>query len=261
MSNIADRLTAKQKEAVSYIYQECIKAGITNLDMIAGLVAVANKETGLIPVSERPYTNSSNSYIKSIFTAKGYPKLHALTDQQLTDLKKNPEKFFNFLYDNKNGNGVNEGYKYRGRGFNQITFKGNYKGISDKFGVDYLSNPELINEPLGAGRGLIWYFTDNNRFFKPNEVTDVQDAVKKIYRHNAGWGNGWPTASRKGYTQMVSEAPQFREYLEKLSKQPINNKKTNLPKFLLWGLLILGGYIVYKNLNKQPNVENLPLPM
>lgn len=275
MSNIVDRLTPKQKNSVDFIYQECIKAGITNLDFIASLIALCNKESGLIPQSEiMNYSKERLPEVWGVFSKTGSKVKKGQGKYNYNDLAvkyaNNPEGLANYVYGikpygmrtNAGGNTApGDGHKYRGRGFNGITFKGLYKILSDKYGIDYVNNPDLINEPEHASKALIYYFTDLNKEFKPNEVTNVLDANRKTFRLNNGWGNGWPTSNSQGFTQMNSEAPQYREYLEKLSKQPINNKKTNIPKFLFLGLLILGGYIVYKNLNKQPNVENLPLTM
>jgi predicted chitinase len=50
--------------------------------------------------------------------------LSNLSEAELTKLKSNDEAFFNAVYGlAKYGQTANEGYKYRGRGLNQITFK------------------------------------------------------------------------------------------------------------------------------------------
>ena len=40
-----------------------------------------------------------------------------------------------------NNTAKNDGYLYSGKGFNQLTFKGNYKKIGDLIGIDLISNP------------------------------------------------------------------------------------------------------------------------
>ena len=53
----------------------------------------------------------------------------------------NPEKLANFTYANRNGNGSEasgDGWKYRGRGFIQITGRANYKACSDGLGADFI---------------------------------------------------------------------------------------------------------------------------
>ena len=50
-----------------------------------------------------------------------------MSDAQVDSLKANDESFYNTIYGGKYGNAPDEGYKYRGRGFNGITFKGIYQ--------------------------------------------------------------------------------------------------------------------------------------
>jgi len=260
--NFIDRLTDKQKQNADFIIETCLKNGITNPYTIAAILAVSNKETQLIPITERSYENTDNSDILRIFSAKNYPKLHALSKAQLTALKKKPEDFFNLLYGGRYENGEKEGYKYRGRGFVQHTFKYSYRKIGEKYGEDYVNNPDLLNEPKGAANGLVWYMTDANRFFNPNETIGINDAAEKVYMHVRGWGNGKPTASSLGWKQVQTEAPIFEEYV----KKKINELQTNtttpqnskLRRALLIGLIFAAGYFVYKYYNKQENVENLP---
>ena len=263
-----ERLTPKQKENADYIIETCLKNGITNPNMIAAILAVSNKETHLIPVTELSYENNTNDHIRKIFTQKQYPKLHALTDAQLTALKKKPEDFYNFLYGGRFETPQNEGYKYRGRGYVQHTFKVSYRKIGEKYGEDYINKPELLNQPKHAANGLIWYMTDNNSFFKPNDVTDINDAAEKVFMHVRGWYNGKPTSKSRGWQQVQTEAPLFAEYVKKkvneLQTNEINQVKPlgkKIPKAVWIGLIFLLGYYVYKNMNKQPNVENLPRPI
>jgi putative chitinase len=60
---------------------------------------------------------------------------------------RNPEKIANRVYGNRLGNDANEGYKYRGRGYFQITGKENYERMSKLINVDLVKNPDLVNDP------------------------------------------------------------------------------------------------------------------
>jgi predicted chitinase len=60
---------------------------------------------------------------------------------------RNAEKLANKVYSDRNGNGppeTGDGYRYRGRGFFQITGKGNYQKFGELAGVDLVSNPEAL---------------------------------------------------------------------------------------------------------------------
>ncbi len=60
---------------------------------------------------------------------------------------RQPEKIGSRVYANRLGNGdeaSGEGYKYRGRGYIQLTGKANYQKFSDFINQDLLANPDLI---------------------------------------------------------------------------------------------------------------------
>lgn len=59
---------------------------------------------------------------------------------------RNPEMIGNKVYGNRLGNDADEGYKYRGRGYFQITGKENYERMSKIINVDLVKNPDLVND-------------------------------------------------------------------------------------------------------------------
>lgn len=67
---------------------------------------------------------------------------------QLSNLyARNPEKIGSRVYANRLGNGdeaSGEGYKYRGRGYIQLTGKENYSRFAGFIGEDTVSNPDLV---------------------------------------------------------------------------------------------------------------------
>lgn len=262
-----DKLSNTQIKNLDLLLNEFVKAGITNKNFLTAIASLVHKESGIMPQSEVDYSNTANSWIRQVF--RGYQSIQNLTDDQLTKLKKNPEAFFNLLYGGRYGNSPTEGYKYRGRGYNGHTFKSQYIALSKKFGIDYVNNPDLLNLPENAAKGTLWYFTDNNRFFKPNEVIDLNDALKKVYRHNAGWGTGNPTTAQKGFKLMVNSAPEFEQYVDSFLKKNSGNIQDQQPGDLetiyvqagqdprkklfqqLLLLLLLGGALWYVNKKRK----------
>jgi putative chitinase len=74
-----------------------------------------------------------------------------------------PEKIANLVYGNRMGNGgasTGEGYKFRGRGYIQLTGKNNYQAFSDSMGVDFVKKPDLVatKYPLVSAA---WFFNKN----------------------------------------------------------------------------------------------------
>jgi len=63
---------------------------------------------------------------------------------------KNPEKLANFVYANRGGNGdaaSGDGYRYRGRGLFQLTFRDNYRLAGDALNLALIANPDLVLTP------------------------------------------------------------------------------------------------------------------
>ena len=66
-----------------------------------------------------------------------------MSNAEIDALKKNDVAFFNHMYGDMLDN-RGEGYKYRGRGYIQLTGRENYRTIGKAIGVDLESNPEFI---------------------------------------------------------------------------------------------------------------------
>lgn len=78
---------------------------------------------------------------------------------------RKPEKIANKVYSGRNGNGTEasgDGWKYRGRGIIQITFKNNYRACGTALGLNLVANPELLETPLHAFRSGAWYWNSRN---------------------------------------------------------------------------------------------------
>lgn len=69
---------------------------------------------------------------------------------------------------------VGDGWKYRGRGFLQLTGRYNYTEASKDLGLNLVKNPDLVLKPEVAARTAVWYW---NWRVKPN-VSDFNDTKK-----------------------------------------------------------------------------------
>lgn len=84
---------------------------------------------------------------------------------------KNAQALANFVYANQNGNGdeaSGDGWKFRGRGYIQLTGKTNYMAFDKFVDDDIMANPSLVADkyPLLSG-GWFWYTR------KLNTVADI----------------------------------------------------------------------------------------
>lgn len=76
---------------------------------------------------------------------------------------RNPEKIASKVYGGRMGNGgeeTKEGFKFRGRGYIQLTGKDNYTAFAKSIGEDTVANPDLVatKYPLASAA---WFFSKN----------------------------------------------------------------------------------------------------
>jgi|LakMenE18May11ns_1017448.scaffolds.fasta_scaffold9692068_3 putative chitinase len=90
------------------------------------------------------------------------------------------------VYANRMGNGAEtsmDGYTYRGRGFIMNTGKSQYELLTKEFGVDFVSNPDLLKQlPYSMlSAGFYWYRNNLN-------ILAEQDKIKEITKRiNGGY--------------------------------------------------------------------------
>jgi len=177
----------------------------------AAIMGVVAGESNFQTLKEIAYDTTPNSRIRAIFGSR----VGHLNEEQLTRVKSSYKDFFDTVYGGMYGNAPNEGAKYVGRGFNQITFKGNYQNIKNITGIDVVSNPQLLEQPEIAAKALSAYFKD----VKP--LKDFESAYKKAFVLNAGIGNSYEyylnstnPAIRQGVKIKRQKA---EEYLQKIN--------------------------------------------
>lgn len=155
------------------------KAGIDTPLVLSHFFAQLEHESGLKPISEN--LNYSSSGLKSIFNKY-------FTDLEAIQYARNPEKIANRVYANRMGNGneaSGDGWKYRGRGFIQLTGKYNYTQLSKSTGMDYVNNPDLLLNESDAMISALWYWKRING----NALAD-EGNIKEITRKINGGYNG-----------------------------------------------------------------------
>ncbi len=76
---------------------------------------------------------------------------------------RNPEKIASKVYGGRMGNGgeeTKEGYKFRGRGYIQLTGKENYTSFAKSIGEDTVVNPDLVATKYALASAA-WFFSKN----------------------------------------------------------------------------------------------------
>ena len=259
-------LNATQINNANVLKSEMTKAGITNPFMQTAILAIAYKERGFNPsAKETSYATTPNERIRSIFS-----KARPLTEAQLNSLKADNVAFFNYVYNGIIGNGSTDGYKFRGRGFNQLTGRANYDAYGKRIGIDLVGNPDLVSTPDVASKVLISFMKTGieslkrvGKFFGKdiNDVPDQKTAYNAVYNINAGAGKNLYDAQGNiksdttgGYNKGLDSLAYLSDTIVK-AKTAIKDatikgiqevKKKPLTTIVLTTLLIVSGYLVYK---------------
>jgi putative chitinase len=154
-----DKLKGHIPDAViAQIPETAAKFNITNNLRLAHFLAQCSHESGgFKAVSEN--LNYSADGLKKIFP-KYFPGNLA------ESYARNPEKIASKVYGGRMGNGdetTKEGFKFRGRGYIQLTGKANYTNFAKFIGEDTVANPDLVatKYPLASAA----FFFDSNKLW------------------------------------------------------------------------------------------------
>lgn len=177
-----DKLKGHVPQAViDAIPDTAAKFNITTPLRLAHFLAQCGHESGGFRATQENLNYSAKG-LRGIFK-KYFP-----TDAIAAAYQRNPQKIANKVYASRMGNGPEssgEGYKFRGRGFLQITGKDNYAAASKALGVDFIQNPDLISSKyalLTAG----WFFQRNKLWSICDQGSSSQVVSAVTKRVNGG---------------------------------------------------------------------------
>jgi len=239
-------LTNYKKSNILLLDEKLTKYGFKSVESKIALLSVVGKESQFEPIFEQGKFSRAGllSTFPSYFKETN-PKVYAPVDDYVTDkpnarqqginVNNTVEHLLSYVYyyyaDNngylQSGRGGNqtlqEGYKFRGRGFYQTTFRDGYKRSQDLLQqhmiekglpTDLLNNPDaLVNNPeVAAILTAIYFIKDNPKQLNKGyaelmknpkvsteasgdkqytEGTDIYNLVWTFARYTNGWGNGW----------------------------------------------------------------------
>ena len=105
--------------------------------------------------------------------------------EQATLYARNPRAIASYVYANRMGNGAEssgDGFRYRGRGYIQLTGHDNYMQYAAASATDALNNPSLVSDPDGAALSAGWFWSKNGL----NQLADKEDMIGITKRINGG---------------------------------------------------------------------------
>jgi putative chitinase len=157
------------------------KFGINTPLRVAHFLAQCGHESGGFRLTQENLNYSAKG-LNGIFR-KYFP-----TEAAAASYARNPQKIANKVYGNRMGNGPEssgEGYKFRGRGYIQLTGKENYTAFGKSIGVDIPSNPDSVASTYALASAA-WFFSKNGLHKIADEGASDLVVTKITKRVNGG---------------------------------------------------------------------------
>jgi len=134
-------------------------------------------ETGYLNFASEGLSYSKANILK--YFARHYRQNPDLIDKHV----RNPEKFANHVYGGRMGNTEpGDGYKFRGRGFIQLTGRDNYRLIAENSQLPLETDPDLIRRDLKASikaATVFWRLNGLNDWADKNDGKAVSRGVNR----------------------------------------------------------------------------------
>ncbi|GEM45049.1 glycoside hydrolase family 19 protein [Deinococcus cellulosilyticus] len=146
--------------------------GINTKLRVAHWLAQLTAESSLVPQEEN--LNYSAKRLCQVWPSR-FPSMEAAQSCAM-----NPEALGNKVYGGRMGNTQpGDGYKYRGRGFIQLTGRNNYTHYGQKTGFDLVNNPDLLLQ-IGVSAqtaAAFWQDHNINVYADKNDIEGVTRAI------------------------------------------------------------------------------------
>ena len=165
---------------IAAIPDTAAKFGITNVLRLAHFLAQAGHESGQFKATSENLNYSSKGLL-GIFPRYFTPALAESYARQ-------PQKIANRVYGGRMGNGAEatgDGFKFRGRGYIQLTGKDNYTAFDKTVPEDILANPDLVSTKYALASAA-WFFNKNGLWAICDKGADQAIVTAVTKRVNGG---------------------------------------------------------------------------
>lgn len=166
---------------IAAIPDTAARFGITTPLRLAHFLAQCGHESGGFRATQENLNYSAKG-LRGIFK-KYFP-----TDALAAAYQRNPQKIANRVYGGRMGNGPEasgDGYKFRGRGYIQLTGKENYTAFDKTVPEDILANPDLVASKYALASAA-FFFNKNNLWKICDQGSSDQVVTAVTKRVNGG---------------------------------------------------------------------------
>ena len=214
-------------DTVSLFREELAKVGISDKQAQANILAQVQAESGFKPRSEEVGKYSAKWLFGTFPKTANRPWGFESLEEAEKVKQQGAEAVGNRIYGGRMGNKANEGYKYLGRGFIQITGKDNYEKFGKLIGEDLVGSPERANDPRVALKIAAAYFAVKMK--KGVDLRDINAVTKSVGPANMESAVATRTKYAQGFMEetpatMVAQAPSDGQDLDRQS-QSVQGKK------------------------------------
>lgn len=153
---------------------------IDSINKLTHFLAQCAHESSNFKVVEENLNYSAEGLLKI------FPKYFSKDTAHIAARK--PEMIANIVYSNRMGNGdkaSGDGWRFKGRGYIQLTGKTNYSQFGKFIGVDLIANPELVATQY-ALTSAAWYFEVRKLWGITAEGIDEKTIIKLTKLINGG---------------------------------------------------------------------------
>lgn len=228
-TSIPNLVSVRQQERAESLLATAYRSGITDPKELANFMGQTQHESQHFTRLEENL-NYHGPVLWNTFKGDGRtPPRNGLTENEANELgsisdptqkrQAIAEKIYGGAWGEKNlGNTEpHDGYTYRGRGYIQLTGRGNYERHSNLTGLDLIKHPELASNSGIAEKLAVSYWTDNIRTER-GASTDIKIAGSII-------NTGRPDRNPKGLADRQANAAAWEVaigkegYLEEVLKR------------------------------------------
>lgn len=220
-----NNIKQSSKDNLELVRNAMKKQGFNNENYINATLGNVMKESGGKVISENlNYRTTSNDRIKDIFKSATAGK----SDEEISAAKQNPQTFAEFVYGASTERGKamgntapGDGWKYRGRGFIQLTGKNNYAAASKAIYKDnrLVENPDLVNNPEIAAEVSAWYMKTNTaRMEKKTGINAETASLEDSTMLATSTIGGFNMQSQSGYQKELFG--KSYSYAKQISNEP-----------------------------------------
>lgn len=171
MKEIFKKISINDDELISLFEKYCNKFGIKGEDTLYLIANCYHESGGFKRVVEN--LNYSEDALKNTFS---YFRNNPLEAKKYA---RNQEAIANRAYANRIGNGdvlSGDGWKFRGRGFVQLTGRDLYKKYSNLLGYDFIKNPDAVAQKEYAVATSCLFYKENVL----NKAKSIEDSRRLI---------------------------------------------------------------------------------